>query len=337
VRLLPSVLNNLLAPTVSLRVQACNALSGLVLGCISIPLSYVHTRISAYIAAFLTTISTPKSSPTKSSPTKSTANTESSICRTLRTTLNAVDPVHVAQGPVWALSVLANCIVLLGSALYTDARLSRIVTSLLALTMRHKKSSVRALACAVWRCVTWAYYQPSLPEDQDVETELEETSPTSEKKGETPRTALWKLIGSVVSMGSGVSTVAACIGSETGNDGLQRALQVLNQMIDKNTEFKDAMRTISQLVSFETLPAGWHSLQMLPDKLFSTSGGLLTNDLESLQKTVRLILAQCPGVADVRPLTKEELTTEVLDYFFKLWKRAAFSNENIENHLVGIL
>ncbi|THV03879.1 hypothetical protein K435DRAFT_747426 [Dendrothele bispora CBS 962.96] len=331
-QLLPSILNNLLAPTLALRIQACNALSGLVLGSITLSPSYDHTRMSAHVATFLTIIPTSKPSPSKASPTKCTPSTESPICRTLRTTLNAVDPVHVAQGPVWALNVLANCIVLLGPALYTDVRLSRIITSLLALTMRHKKSSVRALACAVWRCVTWTYYQPLLPEDPDAEAEPEDPLSPTKTKGES-RTALWRLIGSVVSMGSGVSTVAACVGSETGEDGLKHALQVLNQMIDKNTEFKDAMRTIAQLVSFETLPAGWHMIQMLPDKLFSASGGLLTSDLETLQKTVRPILAQCPGVRDVRPLTEEELTTEVLEDFFKLWKRAAFFSENIENHM----
>ncbi|KAF5330272.1 hypothetical protein D9758_014454 [Tetrapyrgos nigripes] len=337
VKLLPSILNNLLAPTVSLRVQACNALGGLVLGSINLPHSYeIHTRISSHIASFLTTVSPAKPSPSKTSPTKAVPN-ESPICRTLRTTLNAPDPIHVAQGPVWALSVLANCIVLLGSALYTDIRLSRIIHTLLALPMRHKKSSVRALACVVWRCVTWAYYQPQLPSDPEGESETEDSpqsSPSgSPKQGDSLRAALWKVVQSVVGMGSGVSTVAACVGSETGDDGLRRTFVVLGNMLSKNSEFKDAMLIISQLVSLETLPAGWHSVQLLPDKLFHTDGGLLLNDFESLQKTVRPILNQCPGINDVRPLTKEELTVEVLDEFFSLWKRAVSVGENIENHL----
>lgn len=45
VELLPSILANLLAPTLALRTQACHALGGFVLGSVSLPPSSVHVRI----------------------------------------------------------------------------------------------------------------------------------------------------------------------------------------------------------------------------------------------------------------------------------------------------
>ncbi|KAG1768267.1 hypothetical protein EV702DRAFT_1203355 [Suillus placidus] len=73
--LLPSILANLLAPTLLLRTQACHALG---------------------VAAFLTT--TQRSPSPHKTPTK--PSLDPIIVRTLRTTLNALEPQHAAQGPV---------------------------------------------------------------------------------------------------------------------------------------------------------------------------------------------------------------------------------------------
>lgn len=171
--LLPSVLSNLLASTLALRLQACHALGGFVNGAIAIPLSTVHTKLSRIVATYLTT---PTSSPTKLAKASTTKPTEAAIVRTLRTTMNMSEPIHVAQGPVWAISVLASFVVLLGSRLCADPILDRIVSNLLSIGMRHSKSSIRALTCVVWRPIAWTYFQPPLPVEDDEESEVDEES-----------------------------------------------------------------------------------------------------------------------------------------------------------------
>jgi hypothetical protein len=89
--------------------------------------------------------------------------------KTLRMTLATHDPSCAAQGPVWALCTLAALIVLLGPALVTSTRLTNIVKGLLALSMRHKKSTVRVLMCVIWRPLVWVYFRPPLPRMSDEE------------------------------------------------------------------------------------------------------------------------------------------------------------------------
>ncbi|KAI3616070.1 hypothetical protein WG66_014008 [Moniliophthora roreri] len=333
ISLLESVLSNLLAPSLALRVQACYALGGLSVGSLSIPLSDIHTCMSKCISSFLLTIHL---SPTKSSPAKSIV--ESPICRTLRTTLSNENPAHVAHGPAWGLSVLASFCVLLGSALFTDSRHSRTITTLVSLTLRHKRSSVRFLGGIVWRTMTWAYFQPPLPPDPDSESEVddEEESPSSPLKTSIhTQDQHWKILGAVMTMGIGVSTVAALVGGETGDEEMRRLFHVLELMMRKNIDsFKDAMQVITQLVSLSSVRRAWNVNDLLPKALFSGQPGLLTSEFSNLQSCVREIHDECPSWEDIRPLSKEELSRDgVMEEFFQLWKRAAYLHEAFEQEI----
>jgi hypothetical protein len=73
------------------------------------------------------------------------------LIKTLRTTLVAHDPSCAVQGPAWTLCTLAALVVLLGPALVTNLKLTNGVKGLLALSVRHKLSSVHELACALLR------------------------------------------------------------------------------------------------------------------------------------------------------------------------------------------
>ncbi|KAI6010331.1 hypothetical protein EDC04DRAFT_2610204 [Pisolithus marmoratus] len=95
---LPSILSNLLAPILILRTQACHALGG----------CYVLDNIDFLPSTYNTLRSKPL------------------IVRTLRSTLSAADPTHVAHGPMWVLSVLASFIVLLGPKVCADVKLTRV-------------------------------------------------------------------------------------------------------------------------------------------------------------------------------------------------------------------
>ena len=311
-------MSNLLAPTVVLRAQACHALGGFVLGFVTLPQSSLQTRVSNIIATFLTTSDTSHrlaKSPNKSKP-------EPYIVRTLRTTLNTVDPTHVAHGPVWGLSVLASFIVLLGPRLCTDIRLTRIVSALLTLAIRNKKSSVRAIGCLLWRCITWAYVRPPLqPSSEQDESEAS----VQDQDTQLARENFWKLVRSVIEMGVGVSTVAALISDEYDDEGcLKKALELVKNMIHKGGQAcEDGMEIARILVSFENSGDQWMSNKLLPQSLFSSNPGLLTAEYGGLSNVVRPIFEECPQFTDIRSLTREELSRDwVFDELIEVWKMA---------------
>jgi len=77
--------------------------------------------------------------------------TDSMLLKTLHTTLAAHDPSCAVKGPAWALYTLAALVVLLGPTLVTNVKLTNGVKGLLALSVRHKMSSVHELVYALWR------------------------------------------------------------------------------------------------------------------------------------------------------------------------------------------
>lgn len=299
----------------------------------------MHALIAAAVAAFFTAPPPPTKSPTTKSPSKSPAKSpaqDAQIVRTLRTTLAATAPLHAAQGPVWALNVLASAVVLLGPALCTDLHLTRTVSALLALAMRHKKSSVRALGCLVWRCVTWAYFQPPLEGDRD-EDEDEASQQEKRKKAASVRETYWKVVKSVVDMGAGVATVAALLGhaaedTEACEGDLRRAIELVKVMITRGGQTcGDAMEIVKHFVSFDTdsdADSEWRMNKLLPPSLFSASPGLLTVEYKSLVSVVRPIFNQCPQLDDVRTLTREEVAkTWMFEAIVEIWKEGIFCLE----------
>ncbi|KAJ4493203.1 hypothetical protein C8R41DRAFT_332957 [Lentinula lateritia] len=314
-----SILRNLLAPTLTLRVQACHALGGLAQGVISIPLSHIHSRVSLQIVQFLLTPST-RASPKKKSGSPTLATQESDICRTLRTTLNTEDPLHVAQGPVWALHVLGCFIVLLGSAFKTDMRLVRTITNLLTLTMRHKKVAVRKLACVVWRSITWSWHQLPLPSLGDEEC----TAVPSKSEQQMVSKKQWCLIELVLNMGVGVGTCCAIVGNELGPAERIRLERILTLMMNRGDDSRDcALRCIKQLVSLEQRVSSWDIDNLLSRNFLSGIPGVLNADYQDLTKPLQNILEELPHVRDLRPLNKDELLElDTMGLFLELWGSA---------------
>lgn len=302
------------------------------LGCVNLPSSSVHVRISNIVSTFLTTSAT--SSPRRG-PVKPVS--EPTIIRTLRTTLNTVDPQHVAQGPVWALVVLASLIVLLGPSLCTDTRLTRIVSALLSLAMRNKKSSVRALASLLWRCVAWVYLQPPLelyPEDGEGHEEVGEEQGT-----QLARESFWKLVKSVVDLGTGVSTVAALLGDDCDDeDRLRKALRLVKTMFSKGGQTSlDAIDIAKILVNCENNGKSWSSNNLLPHSLFSSNPGLLTADYKTLSTAVKPIFDECPQLIDIRPLTRDQLSRDwVFNELIEIWRATLGCLEIPDNYFLPV-
>ncbi|KAK2465757.1 hypothetical protein APHAL10511_002301 [Amanita phalloides] len=347
---LPYVLQNLVGPTLTLRVQACQALGGIVTGANrAVPRKgLVHARFARLVRLFLTRVPKPS---TQNNTVPSTPR-EPLIIRTLRLTLEATDPQHSAQGPVWALNVLAALIALLGPLLIEDHALRRTLTSLLSLGLRHPKSSVRALACIVWRPVVWAWFQPSFSLDiiwEDVQESIEhdlslnkrekelkksERKLAREKEIDAGKDSLWKLMTSVVECQTGVVTIAALLGTDdtygdwddgrqtNADDSIQRTFSILKAMTTKGgLTCQDAVEVLKRLVGFEQTYEQWHINMLLPRSLFSSTSNLLFVEFKSLSTSVRSILEKSPGLEEIRSLTREELSKEwVFNGMIDVWK-----------------
>ncbi|THG99683.1 hypothetical protein EW026_g2706 [Hermanssonia centrifuga] len=341
--LLPSIFSSLLAPTLVLRTQACHALGGFSLAAASIPTNAMHTHIANHVAEFLT--KTPLGTPSKkpASPSKDPA-----IVRTLRTTLGATDPKHVAQGPVWALSVIANFIVLLRSTVYLQEKLTKCITSLFSLAMRHPKSSVRGLGCLVWRCMTWAYFQPppiKIPttrDDAEAPSQNINTMDWNMEYTAAERAAYirrmdetWDVVKSVTDMGAGIATMGATLAIDVCDDPetpLRRTFSILSIMSKKGgLACKEALDTACHFVNPDPQVEDdsmleWNPIKLLPPALFSANPGLLTAEYNVLNQAVKPILAQCPGLEDMRRLTRDELTTPwVFSAVLNVWKEGLAS------------
>lgn len=316
------MLCNLVANTLSLRTQACYALGGYVLGLTSLPRSPLHAKVSGVVATYLTTPSTPKKTD---SPSKST---ESAIVRTLRLTMSQTDPDHLAQGPVWGLSVLSSFVVLLNTRLYTDSNVSRIVSVLLALGIRHKKSSIRALTCLAWRCLTWAYFQPPLPVDSDNESEVNDEIHDEMKR---TRRAQCRIMMSVLECQTGVANIGALLGdisSRTSDEPLCMSIEILQAMAAKSGHpCYDATQTMIQLLSSvlgeQEDQEPWDHNLLLPKALFLSSSALFSTDYKNIIQAIRPLFEPMQSIGDVRPLTKEEITKDwVLSGLMTTWKSA---------------
>jgi hypothetical protein len=350
--LLPSILDNLLGPRLALRAQACHALGGLALAASQIPLSSAHRRLSDIVAATLTV--EPAVAPTTTSPRTPSSKSDSMLIKTLRTTLGTSDPTCAAQGPVWALCTIAALVVLLGPTLVTNTKLTNGLKGLLALSVRHKKSSVRALACAVWRPLAWVYFRPpfsrgKVNEDAEYEDEEQEEEQVCEDEQmavhawtqaeEARRNDFWKVVATMLDMGAGVGSIGAVLGYKIDDShSVSRAIALLEAMVQRGGNMcHDAVQTLCRLVSVPSMTLNspevvtgreederdWDWARLLPTGLFSADPGLLTVEFTSLSEEVRPVLKQTPSVKDVRALTATELWMPgAMDGLIKVWRNA---------------
>ena len=276
------------------------------------------------------------------------------LIKTLRTTLGTSDPTCAAQGPVWALCTIAALVTLLGPTLVTSTKLTNGLKGLLALSVRHKKSSVRALACAVWRPLAWVYFRPPFPqgkvyEDAEYEDEEQEeeqawedeqiTASAWTQAEEARRNDFWKVVATMLDMGAGVGTIGALLGFKVDDSqNVSRAIALLEAMVQRGGNMcHDAVETLCRLVAVPSMTSNfpgadtgregeerdWDWARLLPTGLFSADPGLLTIDFNSLSEEVRPVLKQTPTVKDVRALTATELWMPgVMDGLIKVWRNA---------------
>lgn len=145
----------------------------------------------------------------------------------------------------------------------------------------------------------------------------------NDKDVELLRENYWKLLKSITDMGAGVSTVAALLGDDSGDeDRLRKTLTLVKAMIKKGGQTcGDGMEIARILVSFENTGENWAMNKLLPHSLFSSNPGLLTAEYKTLATAVRPILEECPQMSDVRSLTRDELSCSwVFDDLIEIWR-----------------
>ncbi|KAI1795696.1 hypothetical protein LXA43DRAFT_1090849 [Ganoderma leucocontextum] len=304
--------SNLLAPTLVMRGQACHALGGLAHAAASLPPSEAHTRMSTIVAAcFMKSYNT----------------------------IEAVEPMHSAQGPVWAFSVIAHLVVLPGPTVYLHSDLTRTVTALFSLGMRHTKSSVRALGCLAWRTMMWAFFRPPhVKITVDTETDGEDESATEDdviskrKKHDDMLHSNFKLLPWIVDMGAGVSTVGALLSQEVIDDKpVFAALRVLRNVSRKGgTTCKDATDLTPHLLSATSLSSGraeeieWDPRKLLAPSFFSANPGLLTAEWKQLSSAgiwEEFLAIWKDGLSVLRlSWGSEEVPSEIQEIWFNLLK-----------------
>ena len=319
--LLPSVLCNLLAATLPLRIQACHALGGFVNGLLSLPRSSIHIRVSETVAAFLLAPSTPKKS-----------GSESDITRTLRTLLGIQEPTHPAHGPVWAIVVVGCFAVLLGSRAYTDQQIYRILHAQCHQIMRNKRSTIRAMGCLLWRCLAWVYVQPPLLSDpteteEDEEEEVETLCHPDDGWPVKCRVEWWSLVQAVLEMRTGVSTMVCLLSAPHDGSGelVHSVLRILGNMVRKGGMVcGEAVQVVQRLVSTELPAVQWEDndpTATLPTAFLDAYPGPLSADFQNLSAAVKPILDDCVTVDSVRPLTSVELAhNAVFKGLVALWR-----------------
>ncbi|KAI0071505.1 hypothetical protein K474DRAFT_1776139 [Panus rudis PR-1116 ss-1] len=330
--LLPSVFAHLLGPTVSLRSQACHALGGIAYGSALIPASdtKTHTKLALEVARFLMT--PPPEPETPSKKTGPDPLRDPLIQRTLRSTLKATAPANAATGPVWALCVLAHFVTLLKTTAFLEQRIHRCLSALFASALSHPSSSVRALACLVWRTWIWAYFQPP------VRLSLNDDDQTPSKREDKELTyglmrKQFKTLCTVFAFGAGPVTVSALLSvapPHLGSEGymLRCALKVLRHMA-RSREADVAISCVNSLLTVSEYPSDtqFELLNVLPRAVFSPNPSIFTVDFGNLAQLVKPLIQSYSDVEEVRCLTKEEIASETV------WKEVT---EIIKDYLYSL-
>ncbi|KAI1794358.1 hypothetical protein LXA43DRAFT_1179542 [Ganoderma leucocontextum] len=191
-------------------------------------------------------------------------------------------PMWSIKAPVWAFSVVAHLVILLGPTVCLHWDLTRTFTALFSLGMRHTKSSVRALGCHAWYTTTLVFFRPPHVEITiDTETDGEDESATEDdaiserRKRDEMLRSNFKLLPSIVDMGVRRANVSALLGQEVIDDKLVfAALRMLRYMSRKG-----GVTPAQRRIAFACRP-------------------------------VKPLIEECPQVSDVRTLTLDEILAQ---------------------------
>ena len=174
--------------------------------------------------------------------------------------------------------------------------------------LRHKKSSVCALACLLIRPLAWVYFQPPLPVDSDGKSEVDDE--VCVQRREACRIH-FKILQNAVECTAGISTIGAFLSEElSGDNPLARSIEILQRMAAMSGKTcEDAMDVMQCIIARNNEADVWSSSLLLPKSLFSSFPGLLTAEYKPLKEAVEPVFEQVSTAEDIRCLTPEEMST----------------------------
>lgn len=302
---LTTLLEALLVPSCALRVLAAHALGGFVLSI---------TRSGNDFKDLLLDASRTASDFFLRKEPETTS--QSTILRALRTALRTTEPTHHAQGPFWAISVLASMVVLLGPSLMKDRQLLVAFRGTIDIGLKAKKRIVRAITSTLWGPLIWVWqtWRWSMDNQSEYMDEQDDSASESEKV----RACFSTMIRMTTHLPIGVSFIGALLGNchtscrredlllalyelnasaRQGGESTQRALELLDRFANSREDADFYERWTESFLG-----------KLVPRQLLSVSPGLLTLDTTALalKPTIESIIAAQPTYTDVRPFSDEE-------------------------------
>ncbi|KAH9949846.1 hypothetical protein B0H21DRAFT_687894 [Amylocystis lapponica] len=146
--LVPQILDCLISPTPSIRIQAAHTLSGFVLALTQCTNNGARKAVYEHVQTFL---------DYQLSFRRKQSSGTLRLGDLISAALSSEQPRDPGQGAPWALVVLACVVVFSGSSIFTHPRALKLVIHSLTKTATHRRSVVRTLHASLWKCLVWAF------------------------------------------------------------------------------------------------------------------------------------------------------------------------------------
>ncbi|KAJ6475046.1 hypothetical protein C8R47DRAFT_1143368 [Mycena vitilis] len=298
--ILPCILQNLIADSSMIRVQALNALGRFALAKINNPSSAsgCHASISASLSTFIDA---------------QTCKTKSVRLRTLVNACLAVrNPLHPAQSPWWAVQLLASFVILMGDSIFSNPLAIKFTLQMLGQLSVHKQKLVVILHAYVWKCLVWVFSRLPTPTPSD---------------GKDTRKPIFLTLKQDLRGGIGLALIVSLLGtvpydgSRDTSDSVAKVLEVVRDMMSHAEQHirAEGVALLTQLLYTpipSTASAGAH-FDILVPQLFD--GSLLHQSRDNVITAVKSFPRLDPR--HVRQLADPEILYH-WDDLAELWVKA---------------
>ncbi|KAJ7245028.1 hypothetical protein B0H12DRAFT_1128337 [Mycena haematopus] len=269
----PCILQDLIADSPDIRLQAVNVLGRFALAKIntlSTTANNCHPSISATLMAFINT---------QTSKLKSTQS-QLRLRNLVAEALTARKSSHPANGPFWVVQLLASFVVLLGDSVFLNPRALKLILQSLEHVAAHKQKEVVALHPYVWQCLVWVFSRLPVPsgDEEDI-------------RDPVFRTLKQDLRGSI-----GLALILSLLGSTPNDrscdtsDPVSKVLDVVKDMMSHSNHLIQAegVALLTRLLYAPTpsyAPASAQTLNIWVPQLFD--GSIVQLKSESVIATIR--------------------------------------------------
>ncbi|KAF8171995.1 hypothetical protein K438DRAFT_1852045 [Mycena galopus ATCC 62051] len=280
----PCILQDLLADSPKIRLQAANALG-------------------RFALAKITTLST-----------SAIASAQSQLrLRNLFSEALAVrKPSDAANSPFWVVQLLASFVILLGDSVFTNPRAIKLVLQTLEQVAIHKQKVVTTLHPYVWKCLIWVFSRLPIHTDEEEDTRDPVFQTLKQDlRGGIGLAFVLSLLGSVPNDGSCDTT-----------DSVSKVLDVLKNMMSHSNHLvrAEGVALLTRLLyapNPSNVPAGAQTWHIWVPQLFD--GSIVQPSADGVIATIRSLPRLDPGHA--RQLTDSEILGH-WDVLADLWVRA---------------